>query len=168
MRFASIHSSKSHTLSFGLARGYQAWVDHHSSKVVPIYCWSHPHCLSIYLSVYLSVYRSIYLSIQLGTRRTDGRGVSVIFQLARTFVSQLFLHGTFVYCCFIPFFSLFHPIFSMFQETLQCFQELIWWHGSLVLSPSPLKHEFRNYWRKNSVILFLLRGIDMSREPFKL
>ena len=41
------------------------------------------------------------------------------FQLARTFVCQLFLHGTFVYCCFIPF-------FPMFQETLQCLQELIW------------------------------------------
>ena len=64
--------------------------------------------------------------------------------------------------------SSFRPIFSMFQETLQCSEELSWWHGSLVLSPSPLKHEFRNYWRKNSVTVLLLCGIDMSREPFKL
>ena len=34
-------------------------------------------------------------------------------------------------------------------------------------SPSKLKHEFRNYWRKHSVTVFLLCGIDMSREPFK-
>ena len=65
-------------------------------------------------------------------------------QLALTFVHQHFLPGTSVYHRFVPF-------FSMFQETLQCSEELSWWHGSLVLSPSPLKQEFRNYWRKNSV-----------------
>ena len=82
-------------------------------------------------------------------------------QLALTFVHQHFLQGTSAYLRFVPF-------FSMFQETLQCSEELSWWHGSLVLSPSPLKHEFRNYWRKNSVTVLLLCGIDMSREPFKL
>ena len=62
-------------------------------------------------------------------------------QLALTFVHQHFLQGTSAYLRFVPF-------FSMFQETLQCSEELSWWHGSLVLSPRQLKHEFRNYWRK--------------------
>ena len=80
----------------------------------------------------------------LGTRRTDGRGVSVTFATRTDVCSSALLARN---ICL----SSFRPIFSMFQETLQCSEELSWWHGSLVLSPSPLQHEFRNYWRKNSV-----------------
>ena len=62
--------------------------------------------------------------------------------------------------------SSFRPIFSMFQDTLQRSEELSWWHGSLVLSPSPLKHEFRNYWRKNSVTVLLVWWHTASTSNF--
>ena len=54
----------------------------------------------------------------------------------------------------------------MFQDTLQRSEELSWWHGSLVLSPSPLKHEFRNYWRKNSVTVLLVWWHTASTSNF--